>query len=110
MDEIKTKIDNVLEFIQKKETTTKKEVSKEFKMNSDELDKYIQILHKSGMIKVRYNWLNTYISAEVDPIKMADEFKDTLNSECTNSSLGSNDAEIADRHLKIMTLKSMLMK
>jgi hypothetical protein len=105
MDEIKTKIDHVFEFIQRKGKTTPKEVSREIKLNSDELDKYLEVLRKSGLIKVHYKLFNTYLSAaDDDPVKLADQFKSQLYEDYTD-----NTAAV-DKNLKIMALKSMLME
>ena len=61
MNEIRTRIDEVLDFIQERGTTTKKEVSRELCLDADELDKFITLLHKNHMIEVRYGLANTYL-------------------------------------------------
>jgi hypothetical protein len=62
MDKIRTRIDDVFDFIQEKGVTTKKEVSKELCLNSDELEKFVSVLQQHHLIDVRYSLMNTYLS------------------------------------------------
>lgn len=113
MEEIKTKIDEIFDFIQRRGSTTPNEVSKEFRMGPDELDKYVHVLSKSGLIKVHYSWLTTHFSVEEsDSVPLAGEFKSTMNNEYAGDSavLSTKDAEIADKNLKIITMKRILKK
>jgi len=61
MNEIRTRIDEVLDFIQERGTTTKKEVSRELCLDTDELDKFISLLQKNHLIEVRCGLVNTYL-------------------------------------------------
>ena len=105
MDEIKTKIDLVFDFVQTKRKTTLRELSREVRVNADELDKYVNLLRKYGLIKVEYQWFNTFLYAEeIDLLKLSDEFKSQLYSSPDAETKG---VEVTDKNLKITALRSM---
>ena len=61
MEEIRTRIDDVFEFIQERGKTTTREVSRGVRVDGDELDKFLYVLQKNGLIDVKYGLINTYI-------------------------------------------------
>lgn len=64
MREIKTRIDDVFEFIQERGKTTAKEVSKEVGVDNKELETFVHVLKKNGLIRVRYALVNTYLYSQ----------------------------------------------
>ncbi len=107
MDEIKTKIDDVFDFIQKKGKTTSREVSKEVKISKDDLDTYVYILRRYGMIEVKYGWFDTHLYINEDALKLADEFKYQLYSNADSTVIFDKEGA-ADRNIKALAFMSML--
>jgi len=54
MEEIRTKIDDVLDFIEDRRVTTVKEVSSQVGVDRDRLDFFIEILENNRLIEVKY--------------------------------------------------------
>jgi len=61
MREIKTRIDDVLEFIQDRKATTFNEVSVETGLDKHTVEKFVDLLSTSGLVKVKYNLLGPRI-------------------------------------------------
>ncbi|QLJ53142.1 MAG: hypothetical protein Sv326_0967 [Candidatus Fermentimicrarchaeum limneticum] len=54
MEEIRTKIDDVLDFIEDRRVTTAGEVSSQVGVDRDMLDVFIEILKNNRLIEVKY--------------------------------------------------------
>jgi len=110
MDEIKTKIDLVFEFVRSRKRASRREISRAVRLSGDEVDEYIYVLRKYGLIKVRYGWFDTYLYTEEDDVlKLVDEFKSLLCTEtASDTTIFDKDAEVIDKNLKIMALRSLL--
>ncbi|QLJ52417.1 MAG: hypothetical protein Sv326_0242 [Candidatus Fermentimicrarchaeum limneticum] len=112
MDEIRTRIDDVFDFIQKKGKTTSREVHKGVKISGDEVDKYVYVLRKYGLIKVSYGWFDTHLYINEDPaIRLADEFKSQLYADADNTAIFDKEfaGDIANKDIKALAFMSMLL-
>jgi hypothetical protein len=110
MDEIKTRIDQVHDFITARRKTTFRELLRESKLNRDELDKYVHVLCKYGLIKAKYGWFDTYLYIEKDNVtELIDEFKSLLDAGSIDDTVTSDkDEDATDKNLKIIAMKSIL--
>jgi transcription initiation factor IIE alpha subunit len=107
MDEIKTKIDDVFDFIQKKGKTTSKEVRNGLKISGDDLDTYLYVLRRYGMIEVKYDWFETYLYINEDnALKLADEFKSQLSNADSTVIFDKQDA--TNKNIKALAFMSTL--
>lgn len=108
MDEIKTKIDDVFDFIQKRRKTTSREVSKELKISGDDLDTYVYVLRRYGVIEVKYGWFDTQLYINEDnALKLADEFKYQLYCNADSTVIFDKKGAV-DKNIKALAFMSML--
>ena len=109
MEEIRTRIDVVFDFVASKRRTTFRELSREFKLKREDLERYTSVLSKYGLIKVKYGWFDTYLYTEENIVQLIDEFKSLLYVESANEAVTfDNDIEVTDKNLKITALRSIL--
>jgi len=109
MDEIRTRIDDVFDFIQKKGKTTSREVRKGVRISGDDVDKYVYVLRKYGLIKVSYGWFDTHLYINEDPaIRLADEFKSQLYAD---AAIFDKEVagDMANKDIKALAFMSMLL-
>lgn len=68
MRQIRTRIDDVFEFIQERKTTNLNEVSMQTGLNKDKVEEFVDLLKTSGLVKVKYNLLGPriYIGEETE--------------------------------------------
>ena len=109
MEEIKTRIDHVHDFIAARNKTTYRELSREFSLNREELDKYVHVLCKYGLVKAKYGWFNTYLYKENGNItELIDGFKSLLYAGSIGDTVEPDNGELTDKDLKITAMKSIL--
>jgi len=64
MEEIKTKVDDIVEFVQTRKKTTFGEVSRKVGIDRDRLEHIANVLQENGIIQVRYGLISTYLYIE----------------------------------------------
>jgi len=102
MKEIKTRIDDVFEFVTTRKKTTLRELSREFNLKREDLEKYTNVLSEYDLIKVKYGLFNTYLYTEEDnAVQLIKEFKSLLYLESTNDMEEFDKDEVKDKSMKI---------
>jgi len=64
MEEIKTKVDDIVEFVQTRKKTTFGEVSRKVGIDRDRLEHIANVLQENGIIQVRYGLVGAYLYIE----------------------------------------------